>query len=184
MKSKLDSIPLFNDVISIDKQHKKYRDRISGIVVRGSSKGERINWIQKGWTSPLLASPFVLNGCQKWCRLMAFKTTWSQQSKGGTNTMATSSIDGWSIVSMHATISLLANKLISPLKSTYTSITTNQIPISDVYTSLSNTQKLPQICLYLVFFVTKLFQVFLSKSSSLLIVLFLILTTSMLLQNN
>lgn len=138
MKSKLDSIPLFNDVISIDKQHKKYRDRISGIVVRGSSKGERINWIQKGWTSPLLASPFVLNGCQKWCRLMAFKTTWSQQSKGGTNTMATSSIDGWSIVSMHATISLLANKLISPLKSTYTSITTNQY---QTFTLLCQTHK-------------------------------------------
>ena len=149
MKSKLDSIPLFNDVISIDKQHKKYRDRISGIVVRGSSKGERINWIQKGWTSPLLASPFVLNGCQKWCRLMAFKTTWSQQSKGGTNTMATSSIDGWSIVSMHATISLLANKLIFPPQ------IYNNKPISDVYTSLSNTQKLPQICLYLVFFCHK-----------------------------
>lgn len=32
MKSKLDSIPLFNDVISIDKQHKKYRPDQCGIV--------------------------------------------------------------------------------------------------------------------------------------------------------
>lgn len=60
MKSKLDSIPLFNDVISIDKQHKKYRDRISSGIhsSKGKQQGGREDKLDpKGVNFPIIGFP-------------------------------------------------------------------------------------------------------------------------------
>ena len=64
--------------------------------------------LKRGWIPPLLA-PFVR--CAKSGASAA--DLWPSRALGHhKGWVATSSIDGWSIVSMHATISLLANKLI------------------------------------------------------------------------